>query len=203
MLYLQITSVSLSWLRRWGGGALVLLGLMDGTLIPLPGGTDMCTALLAATHKNLWFYYALMATAGSVSGGYFIYRVARKGGKETLEQRFPKERLDKVYGLFGKWGFGTVLVSALLPPPFPTLPFLAGAGALNYPARKFVIALAAARFIRFVAVAYLASVYGRQIRTLLQNVQGGFTVLITVAVFTLIAAAAIYLFYRSKSRNAV
>jgi len=66
-----------------------------------------------------------------------------------------------------------------------------------------VIALAAARFIRFVAVAYLASVYGRQIRTLLQNVQGGFTVLITVAVLTLIAAAAIYLFYRSKSRNAV
>jgi len=32
----------------------------------------------------------------SVIGGFVTYRLARKGGKETLERKFPARRLEKV-----------------------------------------------------------------------------------------------------------
>ena len=67
-----------------------------------------------------------MATVGSVTGGFVIYRLARKGGKETLEHKFPARRLEKVYRVFRRWGFGAIAIAALLPPPAPTVPFLCG-----------------------------------------------------------------------------
>src|ERR1022692_3943041 len=94
------TKSTLGWLIHLGGPGLILLGLADNSLIPLPGSTDVVTILLAAHHRTLWVYYALMATAGAVLGGYLTYRMARKGGKETLEKRFSKRTTKKVYAIF-------------------------------------------------------------------------------------------------------
>jgi len=44
----------------------------------------------------------------SVIGGFVTYRLARKGGKETLERKFPARRLEKVYKIFRLWGFGAM-----------------------------------------------------------------------------------------------
>jgi membrane protein YqaA with SNARE-associated domain len=61
---------ALRWLIHLGGPGLILLGLADNSLIPLPGSTDIVTILLAAHRRDMWVYYALMATAGAVLGGY-------------------------------------------------------------------------------------------------------------------------------------
>jgi membrane protein YqaA with SNARE-associated domain len=88
-------------MRRWifhlGGLGFIPLGLLDGSVIPLPGSMDVLTIVLSARQRELWSYYALMATVGSVIGGYVTYRLARKGGKETLERKFPAKRLKKFY----------------------------------------------------------------------------------------------------------
>jgi membrane protein YqaA with SNARE-associated domain len=80
-------------LRRWifhlGGLGFIPLGLLDNSVIPLPGSMDVLTIVLSARKQELWLYYAAMATIGSVIGGYVTYRLARKGGKETLERKFP------------------------------------------------------------------------------------------------------------------
>jgi len=68
-----------------------------------------------------------------------------------------------VYGKFEKGGFLTVFVPAIMPPPFPTGPFLVAAGALDYPLKKFMAQLAAARTIRYMGLAYLAFRYGNWI----------------------------------------
>src|SRR5260370_10640047 len=115
---------ALRWLVHFGGLGLILLGLADNSLIPLPGSTDFVTILLAAHHRDLWVYYAMMATAGAILGGYLTYRMARKGGKETLEKRFSKKKTDKVYALFSPWGFAAVAIPAPLSPTFPILPML-------------------------------------------------------------------------------
>jgi membrane protein YqaA with SNARE-associated domain len=154
---------ALRWLIHLGGPGLILLGLADNSLIPLPGSTDVVTILLAAHHRNLWVYYAIMATAGAILGGYLTYRMARKGGKETLEKRFSKKKTDKVYAIFSRWGFAAVAIPALLPPPFPIVPMLLAAGAMQYPTRKFLTALAVGRGIRFTILAYLGVRYGRHI----------------------------------------
>ncbi|MGD0792402.1 MAG: VTT domain-containing protein [Terriglobales bacterium] len=154
---------TLRWLIHLGGPSLILLGLVDNSVIPLPGSTDVVTILLAAHHPTMWVYYAIMATAGALIGGYLTYRMARKGGKETLEKRFSKKTTSKVYAIFERWGFAAVAIPALLPPPFPIVPMLLAAGAMQYPTRKFLTALAVGRGSRFTILAYLGVHYGRHI----------------------------------------
>ena len=154
---------TLRWLIHLGGPSLILLGLLDNSLIPLPGSTDVVTVLLAAHHRQPWIYYAFMATAGALVGGYLTYRMARKTGKEALEKRFPKRKVKKVYAIFERWGFAAVAIPAMLPPPFPIVPMLLAAGAMQYPTRKFLTALAVGRGIRFTILAYLGYHYGRHI----------------------------------------
>jgi membrane protein YqaA with SNARE-associated domain len=163
IILLATKQSALRWLIHLGGPSLILLGLVDNSIIPLPGSTDVVTILLAAHHREPWIYYAIMATAGAMLGGYLTYRMARKGGKETLEKRFSKKKVTKVYAIFERWGFAAVAIPALLPPPFPIVPMLLAAGAMQYPTRKFLTALAAGRGIRFTILAYLGAHYGRHI----------------------------------------
>jgi membrane protein YqaA with SNARE-associated domain len=157
------------WLVQLGGVGLIPLGLLDSSLLPLPGSMDIATIFLAARDTHLWLYYALMATAGSVAGGFVTYRLARKGGKEALEHRSSRGYMRKVYKIFEKWGFAAVAVPALLPPPVPMTPFLVAAGAMQYPLKKFVTALSLARLVRYIVLASLAAHYGRQIINLISH----------------------------------
>jgi membrane protein YqaA with SNARE-associated domain len=160
LLSLVVANSLWTWLQRIGGPSLIALGLADNSVIPLPGSMDLLVILLAAHQPQRWPYYALMATIGAVIGGYLTYRLAEKGGEGTLEKRVGKKRAEKVYRRFKAHGFATVAVGAILPPPFPVVPFLLAAGALRYPARNFLAALALGRAARFVALAYLAHRYG-------------------------------------------
>jgi len=150
-------------LRRLGGLGLVLLGIADNSIIPLTGSMDVLTIWLAARHREPWQYYALMATIGAVLGGYITYSLARKGGKEAMERRLSKRRAAEVYKRFARWGFGGIAIPALLPPPFPFLPFLLAAGAMQYSRVKFLIALVLGRGVRYSIAAYLGVLYGNHI----------------------------------------
>src|ERR1700681_2963560 len=122
-------------LRRLGGLGLVLLGVADNSVIPLTGSMDVLTVWLAARHREPWPYYALMATLGAVIGGYITYALARKGGKEAMERKLSRKRAAQFSNAFARWGFAAVAVPALLPPPFPFVPFLLAAGAMQYSPR--------------------------------------------------------------------
>jgi membrane protein YqaA with SNARE-associated domain len=177
------------WIFHLGGLGFIPLGLLDSSIIPLPGSMDVLTIVLSARKQELWSYYALMATAGSVMGGYITYRLARKGGKETLARRFPRRTVEKVYKIFGRWGFGAIAIPALLPPPVPMIPFLFAAGAMQYSVKKFLVALTLGRIVRYSLLAFLAARYGRQMLTFIS--QHGHPVLL--AVIGLIVAAVLVL----------
>jgi membrane protein YqaA with SNARE-associated domain len=162
-LHLQATRKFVAWTRRLGGPGLIVVGIIDNSAIPIPGSQDAMTIILAASQKTLWLYYALMATAGAVLGGYITYRLAHKEGKALLERRVSRRKAQKVYATFERWGFGAVMIPALLPPPLPTFPFLLAAGAMQYSRGKFLTALAIGRGIRYTLLAFLAATYGRQI----------------------------------------
>ena len=149
------------WLQRLGGPGLILLGLVDNSAIPLPGSMDLAVIVLSAHHRGWWPYYALMATIGAMVGGYLTYRLAEKGGEETLEKKVGKQRAEKVYRRFKEHGFATVALGAVLPPPFPIVPLLLAAGALKYPRKNFLAALGLGRAARFAVVGYLANRYGQ------------------------------------------
>jgi hypothetical protein len=56
------------WLRRLGGPGLILLGIADNSVVPLPGSMDVFTIWLSARQRELWPYYAAMATLGALIG---------------------------------------------------------------------------------------------------------------------------------------
>ena len=147
-------------LRHLGGPGLVLLGLVDNSFIPVPGSMDALTIILSSSHKEPWWYYAIMATLGAVIGGYLTYRIGLRGGKETLEKRISKKRAERIYHVFERYGFWSVLVGAMSPPPVPIVPFLVTAGAMKYSRNRFLAALALGRAVRYTLLAYLGSLYG-------------------------------------------
>src|SRR5271166_3228685 len=163
IILLATRKSTMRWLIHLGGPSLILLGLVDNSVIPLPGSTDVVTILLSDHRREPWIYYAIMATVGSVLGGFLTYRMARKGGKETLEKRFSAKKVKKVYAIFERFGFAAVAIPAILPPPFPIVPMLLAAGAMQYPTKKFLTALAVGRGIRYTILAYLGYNYGRSI----------------------------------------
>lgn len=182
------------WLVRLGGPGLVLLALADNSVVPLTGSMDVLTIWLAAAHPNLWLYYAFMATVGAVIGGYITYTIGREGGREALEHRLKKQRAAKVFRRFDRWGFLTVSVSAVLPPPFPLVPALLAAGALQYPRKKFIGALAAGRSTRYFLAAGLGALYGDRITAFFSRYyKPALLILIGLAVLGGILAFAEYL----------
>ena len=196
------TSPALRWIIRLGGPGLILLGLADNSVIPVPGSMDVLTIWLAARNPEIWFYYSIMAILGAVIGGYVTYNLARKGGKEALERRFPKKKIDKVYQKFERWGFGAVAIPALLPPPFPIVPALLAAGAMQYPRKKFLAALTVGRSIRYTIGGFLGAHFG-------PHIVAFFSRYYKPALFTLVAMAMVssifalieYLRFRKRNKQ--
>jgi membrane protein YqaA with SNARE-associated domain len=158
---------------------------------------------LAAHQRAWWLYYALMATIGSLIGGYITYSLASKGGKEALERRLSCDRVNRIYKKFEEHGFMTVLVPAMLPPPFPLVPFLLAAGAMQYSRQKFLGALAVGRGVRFAVVAGLGAIYGHRItRLFAQYYKPTLTIMILVIIAGGIYALVQYLRYRKNQAPA-
>lgn len=152
-----------STLKNLGILGQVLLGIADASVIPTPGSLDALTVLLAASNQKLWWLYALAATVGSVAGGYLTYRIGVRGGKEALENRVPPKKLERIYSMSQRYGFGAIMVPAILPPPVPLSPFLIAAGAMKVPKHKFLTAFSVGRLIRYGVFAFLGKVYGKQL----------------------------------------
>ncbi len=151
------------WLYQLGGLGLIPLGLVDNSVVPIPGSMDVLTIVLAARDGRYWFYYGIMATIGSVLGAFVTFRLARKGGKETLKRRLSPARAKQVVAIFSRWGFWSIAIAALLPPPVPMVPFVIAAGATQYSPKMFLVALTLGRGLRYMLLALLAEHYGRQI----------------------------------------
>jgi membrane protein YqaA with SNARE-associated domain len=159
----------LSNLHHFGAFGLFFLAILDSSPIPTFGGLDIFTAILSASHRNPWYEYAATATAGSVLGAYFTFRLARKAGSAYLDKKFKKGNVSKVLNLFKKWGTGTLAASTAIPFPTPTSMFFAAAGGSDYPLGKFLIVVSLCRAARFSAIAFVASYYGPRFTHVLRH----------------------------------
>jgi len=98
-----------SMFRHLGALGLFFLAILDSSPLPTFGGPDILTAILAASHRDPWYEYAAVATAGSVFGAYLTFRIARKAGSAYLHSKFGHRKLDVILSFFHKWA------QALLP----------------------------------------------------------------------------------------
>ncbi len=190
----------MSLVHRLGVLAFIVVGILDQSVVPIPGSMDALVILYTASRPDMWWYYAIWATVGTTIGGYITYRIAQKGGKEALEKKIGKKRSDKAHQIFKRWGFWSVFVGAIAPPPVPIVPFLAVAGVMEYPKRYFLSAYGVGRILRFGLVGWITSAYGK-------NIFGFFSRYYKPALYSLIVlgviggAAAIWWYLRIRRRK--
>jgi membrane protein YqaA with SNARE-associated domain len=88
--------------RHLGALGLFLLAILDSSPLPTFGGPDILTAILAASHRDPWYEYAAVATAGSVIGAYLTFRLARRAGSAYLHSKFGHRKLDVILRYFDR-----------------------------------------------------------------------------------------------------
>ena len=186
------------WIYHLGALGFIPLGLIDSSVIPIPGSMDVLTIVLAARDAKLWPYYAGMATVGSVLGAFVTYRLARKGGEKTLEKRLSPKTMKKVTKIFEQRGFAAIAIPALLPPPMPLVPFVLTAGAMHYSVKKFLAAMALGRIVRYTILAYLAARYGRKLLPLLAKIGAP---LVAISVGVIVIALVVYFIVRGTKKK--
>jgi membrane protein YqaA with SNARE-associated domain len=188
-------------LRHLGGIGLFILAIVDGSPIPTFSGPDILAAILSARRREPWYYYAGIATAGSVLGSYLTFRIARGAGLDYLNRKFGQRRVARLLEFFQHWGTGALAVSALLPFPFPTSAFFAIAGVLDYPLKAFITIVTLARALRYGAIAMIASRYGRRFIVGLRHPGRHPVWLVAMAVTAAIVTAVAILIARQLQSN--
>lgn len=150
----------------YGPFGLFAIALFDSALIPLPGGPDAVLILLS-TARPAWVpIYVVAATLGSVIGCVIFYHISRRAGRSALK-RFSPRKQARVKELIDRYDVLSVLVSSILPPPFPFKLFIATAGVFRFSVVRFALAVAAGRAFRYTLIGYLAARYGEHARELL------------------------------------
>jgi len=143
---------------------LVALAALDSSVIFfLPFGIDFVLIILAARHPELFWFYALLATAGSVAGAAATFWMGRTLGEHGLSKFVKPSRLEQVQQRVKKGAAFSVAMLGAIPPPFPFTAFVLTSGALRASALSFLSALAVVRLARFGIESALAARYGRGI----------------------------------------
>lgn len=197
-----ISSAALELAQKFGVLAFLGLGLIDQSVIPVPGSLDAMVILFVASKPELWWYYSLLATAGATLGAYVTYRLARKGGREAIEKKLGAKRVEKAHRIFCRWGFWSVFIGTILPPPVPIVPFLAVAGVMEYPTYRFLLANASGRVLRFSIVALITKLYGQSIfHFFAQYYKPALYSLIALALVGSVVGLGFYLRYRRNRKS--
>ena len=142
-------------------------------------------------HSEIVWLLPFLATAGSLLGAAMVFWIGRKIGENGLDHWISPGVLESVRRKVRNKGAVALVLPALLPPPFPLLPFVLACGALSVSATRFFIMFASLRLVRFSVLTALAWFYGRQILSMFQTgtfktVMAVFAVLIVVGTFTTI-----------------
>jgi membrane protein YqaA with SNARE-associated domain len=181
------------------GPAMILIGALDSSLLSLPEVNDYLVVARCFTHPRTVFFFPLFAATGSVLGCLLLYTILRRGGQAVLHRRFRVEHVQRVERAYARFGILALAVPALLPPPMPFKIFVATAGALQFPRRRFLLTILIARSLRYYTEGTLAVFYGERVVRFLKD--NGIIIISVVTAICLIALA-VYLL-SGKGRAAV
>jgi membrane protein YqaA with SNARE-associated domain len=142
----------------------IAMGALDSSLVFfLPLGIDFVVILMAARKPELFWLYALLATAGAMVGAGFTFWLGRKLGEHGLSKLINPNRLKRIQQRVSNRGAYAVAALGIIPPPFPFTAFVLTSGAFRLNAWHFFVTLAGVRLLRFSIEAALAAHYGRGI----------------------------------------
>jgi membrane protein YqaA with SNARE-associated domain len=172
------------------GPTMILIAALDSSLLSLPEVNDYLVVARCYAHPRAVFFFPMFAAIGSVLGCLLLYTILSRGGRAVLHRKFRVEHIQRVERWYARYGILALAVPALMPPPMPFKIFVATAGALQFPRRKFLLTILVARSLRYYAEGTLAVFYGERV---LRFSKDNGLLIISVVAFILLISLAIYL----------
>jgi membrane protein YqaA with SNARE-associated domain len=154
---------------KWVWGLLAPLGVwgvfaisaVDAAFMGLPMDPIVASYIYNDPHRFL--LYVLLAASGSAFGSILIYVIGYTGGEVLLRKRLSPARFEKIHASFDKHEFLALMLPAMLPPPTPFKAVVLAAAAFEMSFSRFLLAIFAGRFLRFLILGLLTLRFGPQV----------------------------------------
>src|SRR5436309_9010590 len=172
------------------GPAMILIGALDSSLLSLPEINDYLVVARCYTHPHAAWLFPVFPAIGSGIGCLLLYTIMRRGGLAVLHRHFRIDRVQRVEQAYARFGILALAIPALLPPPLPFKIFVATAGALQFPRKRFLLTILIARSLRYYTEGVLAVFYGERVLRFLRD--NGLLIISVVTALCLLGLA-IYL----------
>ncbi|OYW55903.1 MAG: cytochrome B [Hyphomicrobium sp. 32-62-53] len=157
--------------------ALFWVSFIESSVFPIPPDIMLIPMAIANRLKAWW--YATVATVGSVLGGllgyaigYFLFDLV---GQPILGFYGYGDKFQEFAGQYNEYGAWIVFMAGLTPFPFKVITIASGTTSMNI--FVFILASIVGRASRFFAVAALLYFFGQPIREFIERYFGILTVL--------------------------
>jgi membrane protein YqaA with SNARE-associated domain len=145
------------------------VSFVESSFFPIPPDVMLIPMVIANRLKAWW--YASVATIGSVVGGAFGYAIGyfffEQIGQPILEFYGKAEGFAEFQNWFNEWGVWILIIKGMTPFPYKVLTITAGV--THMPFLEFMAASVVARAMRFYLVAGLLYFFGEPIREFIEK----------------------------------
>jgi membrane protein YqaA with SNARE-associated domain len=149
--------------------ALFGVSFVESSFFPIPPDVMLIPMVIAQRAKAWW--YATLATIGSVIGGAFGYAIGffafESVGKPILEFYGKADSFGEFTQWFNEWGVWILIAKGWTPFPYKVLTITAGV--THMPFFEFMLASVITRAMRFFLVAGLLYYFGEPIRDFIEK----------------------------------
>lgn len=143
--------------RIWFGPLLSLISAIDNFIVFIP--TDGLLVSSAMVKPKRWIKFSFFVTLGSIIGGSILALLVQHYGVQIVDYLYPHFQetktwieTEKFFSLYGLW---LLFLFSML--PLTQQPALIAAALANVPIPYIAVVAFLGRFIKFSAIAYLAS----------------------------------------------
>lgn len=149
--------------------ALFGVSFIESSVFPIPPDVMLVPMVLANRMKAWW--YATLATVGSVLGGVLGYAIGYylfdTIGQPVLQFYGKADSFQTFVDWFNTWGVWILIIKGMTPFPYKVLTIAAGVAHMNV--LSFMAASVVARAMRFYLVAGLLYYFGEPIRDFIEK----------------------------------
>lgn len=154
----------------------------EASCFPVPPDALLIPMALAQPRKAFWF--AFIATIGSVSGGALGYSIGyfllAKLAQPIINFYHYHDAFVAFQQKFAQYGVWVILIKGLTPIPYKIVTIAAGAAAFNFP--LFMGASIITRGGRFFLLAVLLKIFGEPVKTFIEKRLGLVTSLVALGI---------------------
>jgi membrane protein YqaA with SNARE-associated domain len=157
-IFTRYTAFLWAVLKPLGAWGVFAIAGIDSGLFGMP--LDAVVGAYVYQDRSRMLLYIFMASLGSAVGSVVIYAIGYKGGEALLRKRIAPAKFERIHQSFEKHPFWALLFPAMLPPPTPFKLFVLAAAVTEMKLWRFLLAIFAGRFVRFLILSMLILKFG-------------------------------------------